>query len=551
MKKFLLFLLLLIFCACAKKIDITPKIADYHSKIAEADNLFKRGSYSCLKEAFALYQELLSFSDYQIKTKEKLIKTALLLAIREKELAILEATYFKKASELTQDFPNHLEFSLYLQIVDFLKVRGYGAVEDIIEDRLISNDYSAKLKKVEAWNSQLKEKAKTEEFLAYLFLSLNQSYYIKEKADFSHFLEIYPDSPLMTFIAAICQRENDELLEETIKKEPSFVEVYYFSGDNALEDRKLITAEKYFLESYIKIPESFSIVFSLARVYFLIGEIEKSLEFYNKGLKLAPKSRQALLGKAICLSSLGKYKEAMPVLDKLLFLGKWYLGDTHYWLAWNQNKLEQLEEAKENIEKSKLYLTEDSKVLNLAGIIAFKKDQFEEAEKNFKEALDLDNLSCQAFFYLGRIYSHKEDWIASGFYFEQAANCYEAAEEALRQKINEIESFALSEERKKRLILRKEQQLQETILSKATSYYNAAVCYFNAEFKDKTLIFAKKASLHPTYKEKAEELISKIRAEQKLIIYFIESIIYPFSCLLLNQQSDFFPQPYFFEVYPT
>ena len=512
MKKFLLLLFLLIFCSCAKKIDIVPQISEYHSKIAEADVLFIRGSYSCLKEAFAIYQDLLSFSNYQIKTKEKLIKTALLLALREKELAILDQSNFKKASELIKDFPNPSEYSFYLQTIDFLKVRYFGAIEDIIGDRLLSNDYSAKLKKVEVWNSQLKEKAETEEFLAYLFLSLNQSYYIKEKADFSHFLEIYPDSPLIRFIAAIYQRDNQELLRETIKREPSFVEVYYFMAENALEDRKLITAEKYFLESYKKIPESFSIVFSLAKVYFLIGEIEKSLEFYNKGLKLAPKSRKTLLGKAICLSNLGKYEEAIPVLDKLLFLGKWYLGDTHYWLAWNQNKLEQLEEAKENIEKSKLYLTEDSKVLNLAGIIAFKKDQFEEAEKNFKEAIDLDNLSCQAFFYLGRIYSHKEDWIASGFYFEQAANCYEAVEEALRLKINEIESSALSEERKKRLILRKEQQLQETILSKATSYYNAAVCYFNAEFKDKALIFAEKASLHPTYKEKAEELISKIRA---------------------------------------
>jgi len=502
-----------IFYACKKKIEVTSQIDEYQSKIAKADALFKKGSYSCLKEGFEIYQDLLSFSDYQTQTKEMLIKTALLLSIREKELAILEQTYLKKASELIQHLPEPSEFQIYWDIIDSLPIKVKGHVRDDVDDFITKSEFFKKLvSNTKSWNKLLKEKAETEEFFTYIYLSLNYSYisFIEEKADFSHFIKLYPHSALIAYITAICQRDNKELLRETIEKEPSFAEVYYFMGENALEERKLLTAEKHFLKCYKEIPKSSSTTFSLARMCFFIGEIEESLEFYEKTIELAPEHRKALLGKAICLSNLGKYEEAMEVLNKLLALGKWYLGETHYWLAWNQNALEQLEEAWKNIQNSKLYLPEDSKVFTLAGIVAFKKEKFEVAEKNFKKALDIDSSTCQALFYLGRIYSQRQNWVASGFYFEQAANCYEVDEVSLRQKISEIENSALAQERKKKLILRKEKQLEELLLSKATSFYNAAACYLNAEFKDKALTFAEKASLHPYYKEKAEELISKI-----------------------------------------
>lgn len=516
MKKILILILLLtlVFCCCKKKIDITPQIDEYQSKIAEADSLLKKGSYSFLKKAFNIYHDLLYFSDYQIQTKEKLIKTALLLAIRQKELAILDQTYLNKASELIKDFPVSSEFPFYYEVVDFLSVRGMDVASDSLADRYFNSYYQKRLEAVKDWNNQLKAKAETEEFLAYLYLSLNYSYYfrIEEEIDFRHFLQLYPDSPLMTYIVAICQRDNnEELLNETIEKEPSFTEVYYFMGENSLEKRKLIAAEKHFLKTYQEIPQSSSTAFSLAKVYYFIGEIENSLEFYEKTIQLAPEYRKALLGKAICLSNLGRYEEAIAALDKILALGKWYLGETHYWLAWNQNALERLQEAGANIEKSKLYLTDDSKMFTLAGIISFRKEQLGVAEINFKKALDLDRSACQALFYLGRIYSQRQDWVGSGFYFEQVANCYEAGERAIRQKITEIEGSALSQVRKKRLILRKEKQLEETIFSKATSFYNGAACYFNANFKDEALRCAEKAALHPSHKDKAEELISKIK----------------------------------------
>lgn len=516
MKKFLIFafLVLLSFCAPGKKIDITPQITELQNRINEADALFKRGSYSCLKEAFNIYQDLLSSQFDKKHTKEKLVKTALFLAIREKELAILDETYLKKAASLIEESPALSKFSQYLEIVNSISVKSKGTVRDIIEDSFERRKYLKKMQDSKKWIAQLRERAENEEFLAYLYLSLNcPNYYVRTdvKADFSRFLELFPESVSVKFIFASCTGENQDLLKEIIQREPRFFEIYYFLGEIALKQRLLITAEKNFLKAYQEIPESSALVISLASVYFTFEEIDKSLEFYEKALILAPEYRDALLGKAICLSYLGRNTEAMKVCKRLISLGKWYLGESYYWLAWNKHELEDNEAASEYVERSKNLLPTSSEVFTLSGIINFEKEKLEEAEKNFKQALELERLNCEASFYLGKIYAQKRDWKNSGLYFEKAAHCNKFLERGIEGKIEEIKTSSLSDERKAKLIRRKRNQLIKVTLTKATAFYNAAAGYFNSGSKEKSLNCAREASLHRFFKQKAEELISRIR----------------------------------------
>ena len=49
------------FCASKKKIEIALQVVEYQNKEKEADTLFKKGSYTCLKEAFQIYHGLLDF----------------------------------------------------------------------------------------------------------------------------------------------------------------------------------------------------------------------------------------------------------------------------------------------------------------------------------------------------------------------------------------------------------------------------------------------------------------------------------------------------------
>ena len=518
LKKFFIFFLfiLLSFCAPKKKIEIAPQIVEYQSKEKEADTLFKKGSYTCLKEAFQIYHDLLSEPQTQEQTKEKLIKTGLLLTLREKELGILKNKYHDQPSGIIKESPSLSEFSLYLEIVNLIPKETKGATQDEKAD--ISRVFATwdKLKKnIDTWNEQLNEKSETDEFFAYLYISLNRSLPLhiktKDKPDFSRLLEVFPNSPLIQYILSLYPEENQKSLEELVQKEPRFHEVYYFLGEIALKRQQLITAERNFLKAYEQIPESSSTIISLASICFGFEELEKSLEFHEEVLRMAPAYRAALLGKALCLGYLRKNEEAIETLNMLVKLGKYHMGDAHYWLAWNHNELENLDEAWENIEKAKNYFIGYSQVLSLAGIIAFKKENLEVAEENLKEALKLDPSNCEASYYLGKVYVVRQDWENSGIYFEKAAFCNQGEEKNLENKIKQIENSDFPEERKERLIRKKRIQLKKTILTKATFFYNAAAGYFNAGMKEQAMNLVQKAILHSAFKEKAEELILKIK----------------------------------------
>ena len=102
-----------------------------------------------------------------------------------------------------------------------------------------------------------------------------------------------------------------------------------------------------------------------------------------------------------------------------------------------------------------------------------------------------------------------------GHLLEIAGRAFEHKEAALEQKMAEIRGSTLSEERKARLLLKKESQLRIFQATRATSYYNAAAGFYNAGQKEKALAAAEKASFHPSLKEKAQELIAQIKSKSE------------------------------------
>ena len=523
---FVIFLsIILSTCAPKKKVELQPlQLEEFQNKTEAADRLFKTGSYTCLKESYRIYQELLSIPHDQKDTKKKLLKTAILLTIRQREIGVRDSTYLNEATALIQNNPSLSDFMTFVDLADSVRVESKGMRGDIIDD---SDRADARRKRlmenIEKWRQELKEKSFTEEFYAYLYIARNCqfSYSIKgkkvkrEEVDLTPYQGIFPQSPLIQYKLALCPKENPERLKELLAKEPRFHEIHYFLGEQALQRRLLISAEKNFLECFKHIPESLPTVISLASIIFAFEELDKSLDFYDKAIAMAPEFRDALLGKAICLSYLERHGDAIEVCNEILRLGGYYLGDTHYWLAWNQNELESLDEAWESVEKCKTYFIGYTQVFSLAGVIAYKREEKKVAEKNFQEALRLDPNNCEAAFYLGKIYADREEWAKSGEYYEKAALCQRGKELALERNLAEIEDSAFSEERKKIKIAKKKAQLKKTILTKATFFYNAAAGYFNAGMTEQALELAEQALEHSALREKAEELIQEIKQRKQ------------------------------------
>jgi tetratricopeptide (TPR) repeat protein len=274
---------------------------------------------------------------------------------------------------------------------------------------------------------------------------------------------------------------------------------------------KLLEAEEYFLKTHEGIPESAQAALLLATIAFAMDEVERSLEFYDKTLAIVPDYRDALLGKAICLSTLGRPGEAIAACETIIFLGHWLLGEAHYWLAWNKHELKDEAAAEANIEQAKGRLPTSTEVFTLSGLIAANRGDLAKAERDFLEALKYNAANSQALFNLGALHARKENWADSGLYFEKAAFAFANEAQAIQAKITEALYSNLAPERKERFLSRKKALLDKALLSRATGFYNAAAGFHNAGQKYKALEMAARAAEHAAFKQKAEELAAGIK----------------------------------------
>jgi len=504
----------LVGCVPQNRIRPRAQPAEVDSAVGRAEELARRGCYLALREALQIWESLYRRPEMKKKIAARLATTALLLAAREKELGMAGAFSLDRAKTVIKENPHLRPYEVCAEIADAFWVQGKGILRDIVF-RSVPREAEAQLLMAE---ENLFLKAKEDEFFAYMYAlrkcagSSAFGVLAEDKKDnLEELWPLFPDSSLLKYKKAICRGEEENLLEELVAAEPLFFEAEYFLGNAALSRGLLLEAEKHFMKAFEGIPESSQVAISLASIAFAFEELERSLEFYEKTLVLAPDYRDALLGKAICLSYLGRNQEAIAVCEKLLDLGFWLIGESYYWLAWNQHELKDNEAAALNIEQAKNRLPTSTEVFMLSGLVALERGDLAKAERDLKEALEYNGANYEALLHLGILYARREDWAKSGTYFETAGRVLESAERVLREKIAEVEKSGLPPERKERWVKKKNYQLEKTRLTKATAFYNSAAGYFNAGKKLAAKEMAKRAAEHPSLKPKAEELVSGIK----------------------------------------
>ena len=512
-------------CSGPPKPEVTPQqLAQYNLRFKEADAHLSSYHYLGLRQAHQVLQELLEFPVFKNKTGEQYIKAALLLALREKELGIMHSQVLDQAGEWISRLPSLEGFRRYVEIVRRIPVDTKGITGGGFENDVDTDEYFDWIKhNVDPIYAHLLEKSTSSDLFAYLYISFHIAFAHRfpETEKLSQLAELFPVSPLVRFKLAIYPALDLQGLQGMLSMDPEFYEAELFLGDLELQSGKVLSAEKRYLSTYAHIPESTAVVISLANVCFHLEEFDRCLEYNDLALKLAPRYRDALLGKAMSLGYLGRHDEALAELQKILELGKYYIGETHYWTAWNLNELGRIDEAQTNIDKAKNYLIGHKEVASLSGLIAYQQKRLDDAEKDFTEALDLNPYDCEAAFYMGKIHADRLAWRDSGTFYEMAATCNAATEAALDSKIKEIEASGMSEARKQRHIQKKKAQILQLRRSKATSCYNAAAGFYNAKMPEKALPLAEQAAVYPLTREKAEELIAAIKRDfvNNLYIY--------------------------------
>jgi tetratricopeptide (TPR) repeat protein len=378
------------------------------------------------------------------------------------------------------------------------------------------------IQKQAAFEADLKAKTAIEDFYAYLYaafylgsggfgINLGGGGTGIQRRELDALVKAYPDSILMRYKDAVFPPASAEKLRSLIDADPRFFEGYYHLGDLSLGQGKLLEAEKNFLKAVEGLAVSPQVNILLASIYLATEEFDRSLEYYDKTLALSPEYRDALLGKALCLSYQQKFQEAIEVLNGLIKLGFYLIGEANYWLAWNEHELKDNVAAQLHIEESKSRLPTNSEVFGLAGTIAMEKGEAERAEREFLEALKYNAANTEALFGLGRICALKLRWPDSAGYFEKAAAVASQAEAALTAKLEEIRAANMVADRKARLLAKKEQQLKITQATRATAHLEAAIGFLNAGDSAKAAAHAKRASEHPKFKSAADDLLKKIK----------------------------------------
>ncbi len=502
-------------CTGKKIAEINPQqMSQFNFEVKKADDYFKKGSYLSLKKAFDIYERFISTPAFRVKIQAKYVKSALLIVFRQNELQIKDQTYLDKAQELADNTPALAGFLPYLKAVGIMRRYHKGLANSNTNDDSELDLYIDWINdNINILNENAKKNAAYNTFFAYLYTVLNENfrYRMKDKANLSTLLKKYSGSAIMQYKMSIFPKLDQKGLEALLISVPDFYEAYHYLGRIELQRGRLLKAEANYLKMSAWIPESLSNLLALTKVYFSLEEFDRCLQFNQKVLDIDPTYRDALLGKAISLSFLGRHEEAISVCHNLIQLGKYNMGEAYYWLAWNENELKNIDAAQENCEKAKKYLIGHYEVLFLSGVIAYEKADFKRAEKEFKAVLKLNPAYCEAAFYLGNIYAQNEDWERSGSLFESSAQCSLSRESAIRAKIKEIEESSLTKERKTRHLRKKKLQLVTIRLSRATALYNAAAGYFHTDKKAKALALAQKAAQHPNFREKAEQLVQQIK----------------------------------------
>lgn len=472
---------------------------DLDEKAREAEALVARGGYVHLRRAFSLYQDIEKYVPGKSRFATGYAETALLLAARAKEAGIRNGAYLAKARELVRSDESLAALAPAVGIVDLAPVRTLGVWDDSPgrEAGPARRDFTAT--------------PAAGPFFAYVHaLLLEQSGRNDAvKPGLDEALKMFPDSLLLKYKRAVFPPADLRLLKEIAGQEPEFFESFLEQGQLALAGGALITAEKHLLRAQQGISESPLLTILLASVSFGIEEYDRSLAFYDETLDSAPAYKEALLGKAICLSCLGRSAEAIPILENLLARGPALNGECFYWLAANFHETGDDERAAVEIEKAKAALPV-ARVYTLAGTIAFERGFSEAAERDLKTAVGLDSGESDALFLLGKIYARRSIWLDSALNFMLSGYGYESEEKGILVKIGQIEESQMPEERKARLLARKRFLLEKTRLTKATAHFNAAAGYYNAGDLDKALTWVRNASAHAYFAGKAKQLIALI-----------------------------------------
>jgi len=500
--------------ACSRAVQPAVAVAPAQTpaqRLASADALVRAGCLDCLVAAYGEYDLLRAFPGARDAATAGAVRSAGLVALRERELGLVDDGYGQRARSLLIGAPNLPGWlATLLDIIDVLPVSAGGITRTPTSDIDLDRNRVLRANR-DAWSTRLRELAPIDELAAYVWLAFICGATEARDLTLDQIAEpaaTFKDTPLIGFRRAICRGIETEPLVALREHDPRFGEVPYYLGLFAVGQRKLDEADRRFEEAYAWRTQWPSLTQSIANVAMTAEEFERSLTFYDRTLELEPKAVDGLLGKVRALTYLGRNLEAIATADELIAL-HWFVGDARYWRALNESELEQNEEAWVDVEAAAKLLL-NAQVPKVAGLIAYRRQQLDVAQAKFELSRTRNPNDCETVFYLGVVLAEKRSWTPTADVLLEAARCLEGNDAAYRQEIASIEASNDPPARKAGKIARREQYIAKGRRQIATSWFAIAVAYYNLSRKTEARQFAEKVADDDLFGERARELMARL-----------------------------------------
>ena len=506
-------------CARAPITVVPPGPPPAAEQLAVANQLVRQGCLDCLLEAYRTYDTIRGSGNAGTEATTAAVRAAALIALRERELGLVDSGYLTRARELAASIdpasPSLIEL---LDIADALPYGSPAARPPALQERRML------LRTSQDWLTAPEPPsglAVHQELFGYVWLAL--------ACDVASGGSIRPDNaraglgamrefPLMIFkFATACERRNPTALSELLAQEPRFTEVHYFQGLTALAGQSradvpgrpdLDEADTRLRVAHAWRPEWPALTVMLGNIAMISEDFAGALGFYRQTIALVPEQPDALLGTVRALTSLDRHAEAIAAADLLVAAGR-FPGDARYWRALNEVHLSQFEEAWTDIELATTLLV-NADVPKLAGIIAINRQQFDVARRRLEEADVRRRTDCEVGFYLQIALSEQRAWNDAASTAARAGACFDQEEALLRKEIDDLRATEKIEERRNRLIASRELRIATNEGMRAACWFNAAVAHFNIGASDQARAYAEKVLEDERFGTRARDIVSRL-----------------------------------------
>lgn len=501
-------------CSSAKPPALSPQPSAIE-QLASADRLVPAGCYDCLLGAYDKYDRLRSNPAVAADATLGAIRAAVLIAMRERELGMVDSGHLRIARDLAQAHPDLPDWlGKILEISDVLPSTIPGIARGVAGD--IDLERSMALRRNAAVYEQiLRDSAPLDLLAGYAYASFRCAAVNGRPvppAEIFATLKPYEAAPLIAFRRATCRGTDGPAIERIAAADARFIEHNYLLGMLAvsrLPRPDLDGATALYLRAREWHPEWPSLTQALGNVAMTAEDFDGAIRFYGEALALAPRAVEARLGKVRALTYTGRHEEAIAEIDPWLE-GRWNLGDAHYWRAVNEMQLQRNDEAWVDIEAAaKLLINAD--VPKLAGIIAYRRRQLDVARAKFEESRARSRDDCETTFYLGVVLAELRDWTQTADTLSSAGACLEAAEQRLVAEIDAIRASDEPPARKARQIARRERDITGGRRMRAQAWFNAAVAYFSLARAAEARQYAERLVDDEQFGARAKEILARLR----------------------------------------